>query len=55
MLVSTRNATSNTHATSSGLEALEQKSFENVNSSDLETKVKGIPITLTLIYFHILG
>ena len=33
----------------------EQKSLENVNSCEFETKVKGHPLTLTLIYFYILG
>ena len=33
----------------------EQNVFENVNSWNLETKVKGHPLTLSLIYFHILG
>ena len=35
--------------------ALEQKSFKNVNLCDLKTKVKGYPLTLKLIYFHVLG
>lgn len=30
-------------------------SFENVNTRDLETKVKGQPLTFTLILFHVLG
>ena len=30
------------------------RSIENVNSWDLETKIKGQPLTLTLIYFHVL-
>ena len=33
--------------------AKEQKSFENMNSWNLETQVKGYPLTLTLIYFHV--
>ena len=34
---------------------LEEKTFESVNSCDLETKVKGYPLTLSLIYFHVLA
>lgn len=33
----------------------EEISFENLNSNDLEAKVKDQPLTLTLIIFYVLA
>ena len=32
-----------------------EKSFESINLSDLEIKVKSHPLTLTFINFYVLG